>query len=220
MPIKGFLFDLDGVVVDTAVYHFEAWKRLANQKLGTDFTHQFNETLKGVSRTESLERILAHAHIILDEDTKLTYASLKNDWYLALVAQMTPANILPGVKDFFEDAQNSGIKIALGSASKNAVPILERIGMLSYFDAIIDGTKVAHSKPNPEVFLKGAAALGLQATECLVFEDAMAGIEAAKRGGMMAVGIGQADVLTEADWVTSTFEGLTVKKLLKLIQND
>jgi beta-phosphoglucomutase len=217
MPIKGFLFDLDGVVVDTAVYHFEAWKRLANEKLGTDFTHEFNESLKGVSRSESLERILANANITLDDETKQAYATLKNDWYLALVAQMTPADVLPGVKDFFENAQKLGIKIALGSASKNAVPILERIEMLSYFDAIIDGTKVTHSKPNPEVFLKGAEALGLRADECLVFEDAIAGIEAAKRGGMKAIGIGQANVLTEANWVTTTFEGLTIKELLNNI---
>ncbi|MFN8344336.1 MAG: beta-phosphoglucomutase [Spirosomataceae bacterium] len=199
--MQAFLFDLDGVIVDTAHFHYQAWRRLANEKLGFDISEAFNESLKGVSRTESLDRILSHGGVALNEATKEAYATLKNQWYVELVNQMTPDDILPGVLAFLEKTRAAGIKIGLGSVSKNAKPILEHIGIADAFDVIIDGTKISKGKPDPEVFLKGAEELGMPPAECVVFEDAVAGIEAGRRAGMKTVGIGQPQVLTEADLV-------------------
>lgn len=213
--MKACLFDLDGVIVDTAVYHFKAWRRLANE-LGFDFTEHQNEQLKGISRMESLERILGWGNVSLSPEEKETWAARKNEWYLAYVRQMTPAEVLPGIKDFLTTLHKNGIKIALGSASKNAPLILERIEMASYFDAVIDGTHTTRSKPDPEVFLLGAQALGFPPSDCIVFEDAVAGIEAAHRGGMKAVGIGSPEVLTEADLVVPGFTQLTLDQLFAL----
>jgi beta-phosphoglucomutase len=220
--IKAFLFDLDGVLVDTAVFHYQAWRRMANS-LGFDFTHEFNETLKGVSRVDSLERILALGNVQLSQERKLELAAQKNDWYLELVSQMTPDDILPGVNAFLAQIKQAGeqgrpIKIALGSVSKNAPLILERVGLSHIFNAIIDGTKITNSKPDPEVFLKGAAELNVEPEECVVFEDAVAGIEAAKRGGMFAVGIGTPDILTQADLVVPSLEHITVTELLAAVE--
>ncbi|TAE30652.1 MAG: beta-phosphoglucomutase [Cytophagales bacterium] len=222
MPINGFLFDLDGVIVDTAVFHYQAWRRMANQ-LGFDISHEFNETLKGISRMDSLNLILAHGGMSLSDDRKLELATQKNEWYLELVSQMTPDDILPGVTGFFHDLKKADhadgpITCALGSVSKNARLILERVGMINDFDAIIDGTKITNSKPHPEVFLKGAAELGLDPAQCVVFEDAVAGVEAAKRGGMFALGIGSPDVLTQADLVVPSLEHITVTELLAAVE--
>lgn len=217
MLISGFLFDLDGVIVDTAVFHYQAWRRMANQ-LGFDISHEFNETLKGVSRMDSLNLILTHGGVSLTDDRKLELATQKNEWYLELVSQMTPADILPGVTGFFHDLKKAEIKTALGSVSKNARLILERIGMMNDFDVIIDGNKIIQGKPDPEVFLKGATELGLEPTQCVVFEDAVAGIEAAKRGEMFAVGIGSPDVLTKADLVIPSLEHITVTELLAAVE--
>ncbi|MBO0951239.1 beta-phosphoglucomutase [Fibrella forsythiae] len=220
--IKAFLFDLDGVLVDTAVFHYQAWRRMANS-LGFDFTHEFNETLKGVSRMDSLDRILALGGVTLTDERKLELAAQKNQWYLDLVNEMTPADILPGVNAFLAQIKQAGeqgqpIKIALGSVSKNAPLILDRVGLSHIFDAIIDGSKITHSKPDPEVFLKGAAELNVLPEECIVFEDAVAGIEAAKRGNMFALGIGSPDVLTQADLVVPSLEHLTVTELLSAVE--
>ena len=214
MKIKGFLFDLDGVIVDTAVYHFQAWKRMANE-LGFDIYEEFNETLKGISRMDSIEAILKHGNVEISEEEKLRLATEKNEWYLEFVEQMTEAEILPGVKEFFAQFKALGIKCALGSASKNAPKILEKINLLSEFDAIVDGNSVSKSKPNPEVFLKGAAVLGLQNEECVVFEDALAGVEAAQRANMKTVGFGDKKVLSNADLVYNTFTEFTCEELLK-----
>jgi beta-phosphoglucomutase len=210
--VKACLFDLDGVIVDTAVYHFQAWRRLANE-LGFDFTEHQNEQLKGVSRMESLDLILQWGGVTLTDAEKLDWANKKNQWYLDLVMQMTPNEVLPGVTAFLILLRENGIKIALGSASKNSKLILERIQMLSYFDAIIDGNNINKSKPDPQVFLLGAEATGCQPAECVVFEDAVAGIQAAKAGGMRAIGVGSAEVLTQADFVISTFEEMTLDRL-------
>ncbi|WP_375445181.1 beta-phosphoglucomutase [uncultured Fibrella sp.] len=219
--IKAFLFDLDGVLVDTAVFHYQAWRRMANS-LGFDFTHEFNETLKGVSRMDSLDRILALGGVTLTDERKQELATEKNQWYLDLVNEMTSDDILPGVNAFLAQIKQAGeqghpIKIALGSVSKNAPLILERVGLSHIFDAIIDGSKITHSKPDPEVFLKGAAELNILPEECIVFEDAVAGIEAARRGGMFALGIGSPDVLTEADLVVPSLEHITVAELLAAV---
>jgi len=200
--IQACIFDLDGVIVDTAVYHYQAWKRLANQ-LGFDFTEADNEKLKGVSRTRSLELILGWGGVQKTEAERERLASQKNEWYVEMIGKMKPDEILPGAKEFVQDCNDAGIKTALGSASKNAMMILDKIGITSLFDAIIDGNKVSKPKPNPEVFLKGAEELGIPPANCVVFEDAIAGIEAAKAGGMKAVGIGEPETLREADMVIS-----------------
>lgn len=211
--IKAFLFDLDGVIVDTAIYHYQAWRQMANE-LGFDISEEFNEKLKGISRMDSLDIILEHGHVHLSEEKKIELATQKNANYLQLVSKMTPADILPGVTDFFVQLKKENIKTALGSVSKNAGLILERIGMLQEFDAIIDGNKIAKGKPDPEVFLKGAEELGFSPAECLVFEDALAGVEAAKAGGMKAIGIGKKEILTKADIVVENLVGVDIHALL------
>ncbi|MGA0247888.1 MAG: beta-phosphoglucomutase [Schleiferiaceae bacterium] len=203
--IRGLLFDLDGVIVDTAKYHFVAWQRMA-AALNIHFGHEENEQLKGISRVESLERILAWGGLTLLQEEKQHWMDQKNAWYLECIAQMGPQEILPGVAHFLAEARAQGLSIALGSASKNAVPILERIGLLDAFDAIVDGTVVTASKPNPEVFLEGARRLGLRPEECCVFEDAEAGVEAALAGGMRCIAVGQADVLGRAHRVIQSFD--------------
>lgn len=214
--IKGFLFDLDGVIVETAGFHYQAWRQMAND-LGFDISKEFNEKLKGVSRVDSLNLILKHGGIELSEEEKVALATKKNDNYLSLVSQMTPDDILPGVKDFFAQIKQTNIKISLGSVSKNSKMILEKVGLLNEFDAIIDGTNISKGKPDPEVFVKGALALGLENSECLVFEDAVAGVEAGINAGMKVVGIGKPEVLTKADLVLSSFEKVDLKQLLKQI---
>ena len=196
--IKGFLFDLDGVIVDTAVFHFQAWRRCA-QKLGGDFTEAQNEELKGVSRVDSLKKIIewTGASVTADEFEALMVE--KNEWYLELVQELSAADGLPGAVAFLQHAHAQGIKIALGSASKNAPMILDKMGLTPLFGAIIDGNNVINGKPHPEVFLKGAAALGLNPEECVVFEDSIAGVQAAKTGGMSCVGIGTPETLEGAD---------------------
>lgn len=203
--IRGLLFDLDGVIVDTAKYHFVAWQRMA-AALNIHFGHEENEQLKGISRVESLERILAWGGLTLSQEEKQHWMDQKYAWYLECIAQMGPQEILPGVAHFLAEARAQGLSIALGSASKNAVPILERIGLLDAFDAIVDGTVVTASKPNPEVFLEGARRLGLRPEECCVFEDAEAGVEAALAGGMRCIAVGQADVLGRAHRVIQSFD--------------
>jgi beta-phosphoglucomutase len=192
--IKGFLFDLDGVIVDTAVFHFQAWRRLA-QKLGGDFTEEQNEQLKGVSRVDSLKKIIEWTGATVSDEEFQTLMVEKNEWYLELVQGLGPQDALPGALNFLQTAFDQGIKIALGSASKNAPMILEKLGITPLFTAIIDGNNVVNGKPHPEVFLKGAEALGLEPSECVVFEDSIAGVQAAKTGGMSSVGIGDAETL-------------------------
>lgn len=213
--IKACIFDLDGVIVDTAVYHYKAWKKLANQ-LGFDITEHQNEQLKGVSRVRSLELILQWGGVTKSAAEQEELASLKNSWYVDMISKMTPAEILPGAKEFLEACRAAGLKTALGSASKNSMMILEKINLVDMFDAVIDGNKVSKAKPDPEVFLKGAEAVGVIPAECVVFEDAIAGVEAAKNGGMKAVGVGSPNVLTEADMVISGLAEMTIGMLEKL----
>lgn len=212
---RACIFDLDGVIVDTAVYHYKAWKRLANE-LGFDFTEENNEKLKGVSRVRSLELILEWGGVTKTEAEKAELATRKNDWYVEMIDHMTPAEILPGAKEFLETCRAAGIKTALGSASKNSMTILDHINLTSLFDVIIDGNKVTKAKPDPEVFLKGAEALHVSPSECVVFEDAIAGVEAAINGGMKVVGIGSPKVLGEADLVVGGLNEMSLEKLEEL----
>lgn len=213
--IKACIFDLDGVIVDTAVYHYKAWKRLANS-LGFDFTEHQNEQLKGVSRVRSLQLILGWGGVTKTEAEQEQLATQKNTWYMEMVNQMKPEEILPGAKEFLITCRAVGLKTALGSASKNSMTILEKIGITNMFDAVIDGNKVSKAKPDPEVFLAGAQALGVQPEECVVFEDAIAGVEAAIAGAMKVVGIGSPDVLTGANLVIKGLDEMTLDKLYKL----
>lgn len=213
--ITACLFDLDGVLVDTAKYHYIAWKRLAGE-LGFDFTEQDNERLKGVSRMASLDILLEIGGMTLDEDAKLALAEKKNAWYVEYISKMDESEILPGALDFIQALKARGIKVALGSASKNAMLILNNTGLTPYFDAIIDGTKTSQAKPDPEVFTMGAHELDVQPDTCVVFEDAEAGIEAATRAGMRSVGIGSPETLGRASIVLSSLEEFTVDRLLEL----
>ena len=213
MSYKACLFDLDGVLVDTAIYHFKAWKMLG-ENFNYQLTEDQNEQLKGVSRVESLNRILAWASYSATEEQKEIWLKEKNDNYLALISNMNPSEILPGVVDFLGQIKKEEYKIALGSASKNAEIILEKTGLMPWFDLIIDGNKVNKSKPDPEVFLKGAEGLGFLPNECIVFEDAQAGVEAAISGGMKVIGIGDASVLSDADKVIPNFVGINSTELL------
>lgn len=194
------LFDLDGVIVDTAKFHYLAWRELANG-LGFDISETQNEQLKGVSRMESLDIILDIGKVTLDDAEKLRLATVKNTRYVEMVGTIDASEILRGAREYLESLRARGIKVALGSASKNAEIILQNLGVRDLFDAVIDGTKITKSKPDPEVFLLGAKAVGVPASACVVFEDAAAGIQAAKAGGMYAVGIGHAENLPGADVV-------------------
>lgn len=204
MRIKACLFDLDGVIVDTTRFHFIAWQEMASE-MGFDFTEQQNELLKGVSRMRSLEILLDLGKITRSEEEKIQLADRKNSRYLEYVLRMTEADILPGVVRFLDDLRSNGISIALGSASKNAPLILERINLTQKFDIVVDGNSVSKAKPDPEVFLKGAELLKVLPGECVVFEDAQAGIDAALNGGMHVIGIGSADHLSYADHLLPGF---------------
>lgn len=213
MKPKACLFDLDGVLVDTAIYHFQAWKNLG-KNFDYELSEEQNEELKGVSRVASLDRILTWAKKEASQVEKTAWLIEKNENYLDLISNMNPDEILPGVLAFLQAIKDQGYLIALGSASKNAEIILEKTGLITWFDAIIDGNHVQKSKPHPEVFLKGAEALGVSPEDCIVFEDASAGIEAAKRAGMKSIGIGDPIVLHEANKVIPSFLGVNAGNLL------
>ena len=216
---KALLFDLDGVIVDTAVYHYKAWRKLANDKLGFDISEEFNENLKGISRGESLERILIEGQVEISIQKKEEFMVLKNQWYLDFIAEMSPKDILPGIDSFILEVKKTDLKLGLGSVSKNAKFILEKTNLIQYFDIIIDGNKISKGKPDPEVFLKGAEECGCSPTKCIVFEDAIAGVKAGKNAGMKVVGLGDASILTEADVVYPTLEGIKLQDLLNQLAN-
>ena len=196
--MKGFLFDLDGVLVSTEHNHFLAWQRCAHS-LGIEFTEKENELLKGVSRVDSLKKILElGAKTISNEEFEALLKS-KNDFYLESIQELNQSNLLPGVLNLLNRAQALGILLGVGSSSKNANFILDKLRISSYFKVVIDGNGVTDPKPHPEVFLNGAKALGLAPEACLVFEDAASGIAAAKAGGFTAVGVGNPHIADQAD---------------------
>ena len=216
--VKGCLFDLDGVLVDTARFHYLAWKRLAKE-LRFDFEEVDNELLKGVSRMASLDILLDIGRIKATPERKEIFANKKNDWFVEYIMQMTPEDVLPGVTQFLEKVHHAGILMGLGSASKNAMTILERTALVKWFDAVIDGTRIKEAKPDPEVFLQGAKALGLPPDTCVVFEDAIAGIKAAHYAGMRCIGVGDPRILHKADRVIPGFVGLELD-ILKFEQDS
>lgn len=197
----GFIFDLDGVIVDTAKYHYLAWKELAGE-LGFDFPIHYNERQKGVSRMASLEVVLEAGGIEgLTREEKEALAERKNKRYLEMIERLDASHILPGMEEFLKQIRKDGCLTALGSASKSGEMILEKLGLRSYFDVIVDGRLVSKAKPDPEVFLTAARLLGLPSECCIVVEDAKAGIEAARAGSMHCIGIGEEEELGAADKV-------------------
>ncbi len=215
MELKGCIFDLDGVIVDTAKYHYLAWKRLAAE-LGFEFSEEHNEALKGVSRMASLEILLRVGGIKVRDERKHELAERKNRWYVEYISDMTPDEILPGSVEFLELLRKEGIQTAIGSASRNAGTILDGIRLRSYFDVIVDGNKIHKAKPDPEVFVRGAEEMNLHPSQCVVFEDAQAGIEAAVAGGMKCVGVGDPVLLKRADIVIPDMRHITVDQLRNL----
>lgn len=212
-----FIFDLDGVIVDTAKYHFLAWRNLA-ESLGFEFTEEHNELLKGVSRVRSLEILLDIGKVELTDEEKQKFLVQKNTEYLGYVNEMTADEILPGINDLLDYLDTNNIKYALGSASKNAPLILEKVGLIDRFTAIVDGNDVSKAKPDPEVFLIGAQKLHMQPENCIVVEDAIAGVEAANAANMVSIGIGDAELLCEANYVladTSEFTTDFLKNIMK-----
>jgi beta-phosphoglucomutase len=212
MAVKACIFDMDGVIVDTAKFHFKAWQRLA-ESLGIPFTEHQNEQLKGVSRVDSLEKILSWGNLELNSQKKIELMELKNKWYLDFVEEVTPADMLPGTFEFLTACKSNGVKVALGSSSKNAILILEKLEIIHLFDSIVDGNKITLSKPNPEVFLRAAKEMDLAPVDCVVFEDAISGVEAAKAGGFKCVGIGEANILAKADRVVDSLASIQLSEL-------
>lgn len=214
LPISLCIFDLDGVIVDTAKYHFLAWRKLA-KTFGYDLTEVQNEQLKGVSRVQSLDLILSWAGVEKTAEEKAMLAIQKNEAYLKSITAIRPKDILPGVYPFIQQLISLDIKVALGSASKNAKLILEYLNIIDLFDAIVDGNMTTMSKPDPEVFVTGAAMCLIPPNQTVVFEDAAKGIDAAKAGGMYAVGVGHPESLGHADFVIDGFENFSYQVLIK-----
>ena len=218
MTKKAFIFDLDGVIVDTAKYHYLAWKKIASE-LGIEFTHEHNELLKGVSRVRSLDIILGLGEVDASQAQKDQWLIQKNEDYLSYLVDMDQSEILPGVMTVLKFLKANQQPIALGSASKNARPILEKTGILSYFDAIVDGNDVSNAKPDPEVFLQAAQKLGISNENSIVFEDSVAGIQAANIASMTSIGIGEASILNEAKFNFQDFTYIDEAFLNSLINN-
>ncbi|MBT2159896.1 beta-phosphoglucomutase [Zobellia barbeyronii] len=216
MSISAFIFDLDGVIVDTAKYHYLAWRKLANE-LGFEFTKEQNEQFKGVSRKRCLEILLDIGGITATQNQFDRWMIEKNEDYLEYIEKMDESEILPDVPKVLDFLKERNIPIALGSASKNARPILEKVHLLSYFDAIVDGNDVTKAKPDPEVFLIAARKLKTAPEKCLVFEDAVAGIQAANNANMLSVGIGHPDILSEAKYNFKDFSEMSIEFLTDLI---
>lgn len=218
MTVKGFIFDLDGVIVDTAKYHFLAWQKLA-ESIGISFSEEDNEQLKGVSRIRSLEKILEWGGKTISTQKFDTLITRKNNDYLAHVSEMDDSEILPDVLRVLHFLEDHKQLLALGSASKNAKSILTKVNLLHRFEIIVDGTNVTLAKPNPEVFLKAAEGLKVSPEKCIVFEDSLAGIQAANTAGMISIGIGDATILKEANYVFQDFTQISNSFLNQLIHS-
>lgn len=197
---KAVIFDLDGVITDTAHYHYLAWKRLAESQ-GVHFDHAFNENLKGIDRMGSLDMILASAGRAYSLEEKLALADEKNEHYKTLINTMSASDLLPGAVQALDAVRAAGLKIGLASVSKNAFTVLDHLGIADKFDYVVDAAKIARGKPDPEIFLKAAQELGVAPGDCLGVEDAVAGVASIKSAGMYALGIGKPEVLTQADQV-------------------
>lgn len=213
---KAFLFDLDGVIVDTARYHFLAWQKIASQ-IGLEFTPEHNELLKGVSRVRSLDIILELGKVTATQEDKDLWLIQKNNDYLSYLVNIDQSEVLPGVMPILHYLKEKKQSIALGSASKNARPILEKTGIIQFFDAIVDGNDVSNAKPDPEVFLRAAHLLGANPENAIVFEDSVAGIQAANIANMTSVGIGDEVILHEAKYNFKDFTFIDISFIESLI---
>lgn len=211
MTVKAFIFDLDGVITDTAEYHYRAWKRLADEE-GLPFTREDNEHLRGVSRRESLLLILKGR--VVPEEKIQAMMRRKNGYYRDFLKEISPRDLLPGARELLEEIRRAGLKTALGSASKNAGEVLDRLGIRALFDAISDGNSVERQKPAPDLFLHAAAQLGLAPGECVVVEDAAAGIDAAKAGGFHSIGLGPRDRVGHAGAVFASLDNVHLADML------
>lgn len=210
---QAVIFDLDGVITDTARYHYVAWKRLAESQ-GVAFDEAFNETLKGIDRATSLDLILAQSGRTYTAEEKQVLSDQKNVEYVKLVEEMSADDLLPGAVQALDAVRAAGLKIGLASVSKNALMVLERLGITDKFDYVVDARTIARGKPDPEIFLKAAAELGVAPADCLGVEDAVAGVVSIKDAGMFAVGIGQASVLTQADDVIDSLAQFDLSRYL------
>ncbi|QDP72576.1 beta-phosphoglucomutase [Legionella israelensis] len=215
MSVKAMIFDLDGVITDTAKYHFQAWQTLANE-LDIQLDENDHEALKGIDRLASLELILAKASICKTEKEKLQLAERKNQYYRRLIQSMGPKERFAGVEEFLMALRQHGILIGLASSSKNAGLVIERLSLKAYFDYIADANKIKHGKPHPEIFLTVAQAFNIAPGHCIGVEDAVAGVRAIKAAGMMAAGIGNKQVLKEADWVFSSIINMNLQEILSV----
>jgi beta-phosphoglucomutase len=213
--IRGFIFDLDGVITDTAEYHYRGWKRLADEE-GLSFTREDNEHLRGIPRRESLLLILKEREV--PEKKILEMMERKNNYYLEFIKEISPRDLLPGARELLEEIRAAGMKNALGSASKNAREVLERLGIRGLFDAISDGHSVERQKPAPDLFLHAADQLSLSASECVVVEDAAAGIEAARSGGFHSIGLGPPGRVGAADVIFPNLAGVRLADLLQAFE--
>jgi len=213
--LKACIFDLDGVIVDTAKYHFLAWRKLAAE-LGIILTEEDNERLKGVGRIESLEIILSLGNLTLPKEEMIRLADRKNAWFVEYIDAMQSNEIFHGAKEIFQDLRKHNIKIALASSSKNAQTVLKKLEIADAFDSIVDGTMITESKPDPEIFLMSAKNLDISPADCIVIEDAEAGVVAAKRAGMKCVGIGKPEQLSKADALVTHIGQLTYELLNNL----
>ena len=215
MEIKAFIFDLDGVLTDTAEYHFRGWKRLADEE-GIPFTREDNEALRGIPRRDSLLKVLKGRHY--PEEKIQEMMERKNNYYLEFIREISPRDLLPGARELLEEIRAAGLKSAIGSASKNAGEVLDRLGIRSLLDAVSDGYSVQRQKPTPDLFLHAAGQLGLPPAVCVVFEDAAAGVEAALAGGFHTVGIGPVERVGQAELVLPNLDGQKLAKILKALE--
>jgi len=214
--IKGVIFDFDGVLVDTAKYHFQSWKKLAN-RLGFDFTEEQNEQLKGISRVDSLKLILTWGNMTATPEECIAYAKEKNDNYVESISTLTQDDLLPGVLAFFEDLKQNEIPFSIGSASKNATRIARTMNIVDLFVEIVDGNKVTKSKPDPEVFLIGSNAMNLKPENIVIFEDSQSGLEAANTANFMSVGVGTKENLSNTNHHIPGFQNFLLKDLIALL---
>jgi beta-phosphoglucomutase len=220
-PIQAFIFDLDGVITDTAEYHYLAWKALG-EELGIPFTREFNEELKGVSRMDSLEKILVLGNRQNDfsMEDKEALATKKNKHYVRLIANISPNDILPGIKDLIAEIKENGYRLGLASVSKNAFTVMDSLGLRQEFDVIVDAATIKKGKPDPEIFLTAAKLLNVEPSACIGIEDAAAGVESIKDAGMFAVGVGSVDSLAKADIIYSSTEQLSLSSIMTAYQED
>ena len=217
MNIRGIIFDLDGVLTDTAEYHFLSWQRLAHE-LGIPFTREDNEHLRGISRRQSLELLLKGR--VLPEDQMQSLMDRKNGYYVESLVNITPDDLLPGVRRLLDEIRAAGIKTAIGSASKNAQEVVRRLAIGADIDAIADGYSVIRPKPAPDLFVYAAGLLGLPVAECIVVEDAAAGVDAAQAAGMQAVGLGPAERVGHADAVFPDLANVTLRDIIDALAEE